>query len=92
MSDSEEEKPKEIPPPPEGKKIFLSHCNSYEGLTLFKELWNKDQFEENPEWSYAAHSFVGTVKKDEQTARGAFQEPPKGIESFAEYERTQEFR
>ena len=37
-----EEKPKEVEPPPAGKKIFLSHCNSYEGQALFKALWNRD--------------------------------------------------
>jgi len=44
MSDdgSEQEPIKEPEPPAQGKKIFLSHCNSYEGRALFKELWNKD--------------------------------------------------
>ena len=37
-----EDKPKEPEPPQPGKKIFLAHCNSFEGQTLFKELWNKD--------------------------------------------------
>jgi hypothetical protein len=41
-NDSEGEAPKEPTPPPSGKKFFLSHCNSYEGLALFKELWNRD--------------------------------------------------
>ena len=94
MSDdgSEVEKPKEPEPPAQGKNIFLSHCNSYEGQALFKELWNKDQFEEKPEWMYGAHKFVGTVKKDEKNSRGGFEEPPKGIDSFVDFERTLEFR
>lgn len=33
---------KVIVPPPQGKKIFLSHCNTFEGRALFKELWNKE--------------------------------------------------
>jgi len=40
--DSQEEKPKEPEPPLPGKKIFLSHSNTYEGMALFKELWNRD--------------------------------------------------
>ena len=96
MSDdgSDDGKPKEIPPPPAGKKIFLSHCNSYEGQALFKELWNKDKFdyEEHPDWTYAAHTFTGTIRKEEKNARGGFEEPPEGIESFVDFERTAEFR
>ena len=37
---SQDGKEKEPEPPAPGKKIFLSHCNSYEGRALFKELWN----------------------------------------------------
>ena len=86
---SEQEAPKESEPELPGKKIFLSHCNSYEGKALFKELWNKDICRD-PE--LAAHRFVGTIKKDEKTARGAFEEPPVGIQKFVEFERSQEFR
>ena len=87
--DSQEEKPKEPEPPQPGKKIFLSHCNSYEGLTLFKELCNKGQFKDKPEWQYAEHRFTGTIKKDEKNASGGFQEPPAQIDEFVEFERTQ---
>jgi hypothetical protein len=90
--DSEQEKPKEPEPPQAGKKIFLSHCNSYEGQALFKALWNKDQFKDKPEWGYAAHTFTGTVRKDERNAHGGFEEPPLDIESFVDFERTTEFR
>ena len=41
---SDVEVAKEPDPPQPGKKIFLSHCNSYEGRAMFKELWNKDEF------------------------------------------------
>lgn len=45
MSDagSEEEKI-DVPPPreAEGKKFFLAHSNTYEGMALFKELYNKE--------------------------------------------------
>jgi len=74
---------------PEGLKFFLSHANSYEGLALFKELWNKDKVRE-PEW--AAHSFVGTIKKNETNPKGGFQETPPGIDQFVSMERTKEFR
>jgi hypothetical protein len=70
MSDegSDVEIPKEPTPPPQGKKFFLAHCNSYEGLSLFKEMWNKNEFIEGREdWHYAINSFVGTIKKDEKT-------------------------
>ena len=67
-NESEGEAPKEPTPPPAGKKFFLAHCNSYEGLALFKELWNKEEFIEGREdWHYAINSFVGTIKKDEKT-------------------------
>jgi len=74
---------------PQGLKFFLSHANSYEGLALFKELWNKDKVRE-PEW--ASHSFVGTIKDDEKNPRGGFQETPPGIDQFVTMERTKEFR
>jgi hypothetical protein len=89
MSDDDEvpvikEPPKEEP----GKRIFLSHSNSNEGMALFKQLWNKDTCRE-PE--LAAHTFVGTVKKDQTTSRGNYQEPPKEID-IVDFGRTQEFR
>ena len=95
MADSgseNEEKPKEPEPPQPGKKIFLSHCNSFEGQALFKELWNKDQFKDKPEWLFGAHEFTGTIRKEERNALGGFEEAPKGIDSFVEFERTEEFR
>jgi len=72
MTDSEKEEADVVVPPPReepGKKFFLSHANTYEGMALFKELYNKDDCVE-PEW--AAHSFVGTVNKTEKTPHGAF--------------------
>ena len=75
----QEEQPKEEIPPPDGKKIFLSHCNSYEGQALFKALWNKDKYADKPEWSHAEHTFTGTVRKEERNAYGGFEEPPEGI-------------
>ena len=98
MSDdgSQAEAPKEIPPPPAGKKIFLSHCNSYEGQAMFKELCNKDKIdgllEEHPDWGYAAHTFTGTIRKEEKNARGGFEEPPEGVQEFVDFERTESFR
>ena len=46
--DSENEESVKAPPtpPPAGKKFFLSHCNTYEGLALFKELFNKEHIEQ----------------------------------------------
>ena len=87
-----EEVVKEPEPPQPGKKIFLSHCNSYEGQAMFKELWNKDRFEDKPEWLFGAHTFTGTVRKEERNARGGFEEPPTGIDTFVDFERTAEFR
>ena len=94
MSDdgSEQEPVKEPTPPPVGKKIFLAHCNSYEGKALFKELWNRDQFADKPEWLFGAHEFVGTIRKDEKNARGGFEEPPEQITTFVDFERTADFR
>jgi len=86
---SENEKPKEPEPEADGKRIFLAHANTYEGQAMFKELWNKDKVRE-PE--KAAHTFVGTVRKEERNARDGYQEPPEGIEKFIEFERTEEFR
>lgn len=39
---SEVEKAPDAIPPPIGKRFFLSHCNTYEGLAVYKELWNKE--------------------------------------------------
>ena len=86
---SEAEKPKEPEPEADGKRIFLSHANTYEGQAMFKELWNKDKVRE-PE--RAAHTFVGTVRKEERNARDGYQEPPEGIDKFIDFERTMEFR
>ena len=56
---------------------------------MFKELWNKDKVREPDR---AAHTFVGTVRKEERNARDGYQEPPDGFEKFIKFERTQEFR
>lgn len=56
---------------------------------MFKELWNKDKFTENPDWDYASHVFTGTVRSDEKNARGGFEEPPSGISTFVDFERTE---
>ena len=94
---SEQEQVKEPTPPPQGKKIFLSHCNSFEGRATFKELWNKDQFDKSVAyWEHldddtreaAAHTFTGTVRREERNARGGYEEPPEGINEFVEFERT----
>ena len=82
---------KEPEPPQPGKKIFLSHCNSYEGQALFKALWNRDQFEKNdkgeetPDLLYAANTFTGTVRQEERNARGGLEEPPVGIDAFVDF-------
>lgn len=65
----EEQEVKKLPDPIPGKRIFLSHCNSYEGRAIFEALWNKEKCRV-PE--IETHTFKGTVKKDETTARGAF--------------------
>lgn len=87
--DEDQEIVKEPPREEPGKKFFLAHSNTYEGLSLFKELYNREKCRE-PDW--AAHSFVGTVNKDEKTPAGAFQEPPEGIDRLVEFGRTKEFR
>jgi len=69
-SEEGSEKPQKEPEPEQpGKRIFLSHSNSYEGMALFKELYNREQCRD-PE--LAAHTFVGTVKKDEVTYKGNY--------------------
>jgi len=59
MSDSgqEEEKIVEIPEEP-GKKIFISHVNSYTGRALYNELDNRSTVKEE----YAGHTFYGTLE------------------------------
>ena len=70
MSDDGSEVEVKAPPPEKpGKKFFLSHANSYEGMALFKELWNKEQCRDP---DFAAHTFVGTIKEDERTFDGQF--------------------
>ena len=41
-----------------GKKIFISHVNSYTGRVLMAELDNKHKVKEE----YAAHTFCGTLE------------------------------
>ncbi len=70
MSDDEEQPVIKEPPKEEpGKRIFLSHSNTFEGMSLFKELYNRDKCRE-PE--LAAHVFTGTVNKNERTFRGNY--------------------
>lgn len=90
MSDDEEQVvPK--PPKPEdpGKRFFLSHSNSHEGMALFKELYNRDKCRDP---DLAAHTFVGTVRKNETTSHGNYQEPPALMDKIVDFGRTQEFR
>jgi hypothetical protein len=61
MSDNEDEEQvqvKEIPEP-DGKKIFISHVNSYTGRALLHELRNEHTVKE----ARAAHTFHGTLEK-----------------------------
>jgi hypothetical protein len=41
---------------------------------------------------FGAHTFTGTIRKEEKNARGGFEEAPAGIESFVDFERTADFR
>jgi hypothetical protein len=58
--DEQEEQKVEVKEEP-GKKFFLSHMNSYTGKAMLKELQNSTQVKE----AYAAHTFVGTLRKGE---------------------------
>jgi hypothetical protein len=85
----ETEQKKEYVPIP-GKRFFLSHCNTYEGRAIFDALWNKDKCRVP---DVESHAFRGTVKKDEKTPRGAFQEPEYAkFDQLVEFERTKAFR
>jgi hypothetical protein len=70
MSDDEEQPVIKLPPREEpGKRFFLSHANTHEGMTLFRELYNRDKCRE-PE--HAAHTFIATVKNSERTASNSY--------------------
>lgn len=56
--EEQEEQKIEIKEDP-GKKFFLSHMNSYQGKALLNELKNAHLVKE----AYAAHTFVGTLRK-----------------------------
>ena len=91
MSDAgseEEEKKVEIPEEP-GKKIFISHVNSYTGRALFQELDNSKTVKE----AYAAHTFSGTLETG-QNHIYTMQNPnkPDGVEKIVKMERTRDFR
>jgi len=65
--DGEEvEVPKEEPKEELGKRFFLAHLNTYTGMALLKELKNA-HLVKDPE---AAHTFYGTLKKDEKNYVG----------------------
>jgi hypothetical protein len=90
MSDDEEQPIIKEPPREEpGKRFFLSHANSHEGMALFKDLYNRDKCRE-PE--LAAHTFIGTVRKSETTCNGNYQEPPAEMDQIVNFGRSQEFR
>ncbi len=73
-SEFEEEVKPEIKEEP-GKKFFLSHLNSYTGKSLLKELRNEHLVKE----AYAAHTFVGTLYKEEEDGSGAKEIAPEGV-------------
>ncbi len=64
--DGDQEIPKPEPKEEPGKKIFLAHLNSYTGKTLLKELRNEHLVRE----AYAAHTFAGTLRKEEEGYKG----------------------
>jgi hypothetical protein len=71
-----------------GKKFFLAHLNSYAGRTLLKELRNEHLVKE----AYAAHTFSGTLFKEEEDGSGSKEQPPDGVQRLYSMERTKEFR
>ena len=88
QSGSEEEKKVEIPEEP-GKKIFISHVNSYTGRALYQELDNRETVREE----FAAHTFCGTLETG-QNHIYTMQNPnkPDGVEKIVKMERTRDFR
>jgi hypothetical protein len=72
---SEQEEVKvEVKEPP-GKKFFLADLNSFTGRTFLKELKNEHLVKE----PYAAHTFIGTLYKDEEDGSGLLEKPPHGV-------------
>lgn len=62
--------------------------NSYTGKALLKELRNDKLVKE----AYAAHSFVGTLRKEEEDGSGEKGVTPEGVNKLVTMQRTQEFR
>jgi hypothetical protein len=78
---------KEIPEPP-GKKFFVSHLNSYTGRILLQELRN-ELLVKDPA---AAHTFIGTLYKDESYDTTHPDLVPNGVQKLIYMERAKEFR
>lgn len=84
--DGDQEIPKEEPKEEPGKKFFVAHMNSYTGRALLKELRNESLVKE----AYAAHTFNGTLRKEEEDYKGEV--APEGVQGLITMERTKEFR
>ena len=91
MSDdegSQQEEIKEIPEEP-GKKIFISHINSYVGKVLYNQLDNRAKCKD-PE--FAGNRFCGTLLQSTNSVFLADQKLPDGVEKYVKMSRSREFR
>ena len=90
MSDEDDQEQQVIKEPPreeDGKRFFISHLNSYTGMTLARELRNEHLVRE----PHAAHSFSGTTDARAAKKLESIPEMPSGIEVVS-MERTEQFR
>lgn len=62
--------------------------NSYTGKALLKELRNDHQVKEE----YAAHTFSGTLRKEEEDGSSSKGVLPEGVHKLVSMERSKEFR
>ena len=84
-----EQKVKEKEPEPDGKKFFISHCNSYTGKALLAELNNKGKCEEER----AEHKFCGTLEKGTNEIYAELNPvTPEAVDQVVQMSRTRAFR
>ena len=90
MSDEgSEQKVKEKEPEPDGKKFFISHCNSFTGKALLAELNNKGKCEEER----AEHTFCGTLEKGTNEIYAELNPvTPEAVDQVVQMSRTRAFR
>ena len=83
-----DEEVKEIPEEP-GKKIFISHINSYVGKVLYNQLDNRSKCRDV---EFAGNKFCGTILQSSNSVFATDTKCPEGVDKTVKMSRSREFR